>query len=214
MSSAPEAFKVAYSELRDRTDDLVSRFVAPLPPDLPFSQTCPPVHEDGKSMLIIILQNDWGTFCQKLVLLSAEGGHHTLGGRLVSRISGIPTSETVSSHVRGVAQTVAEGLGWEHPVWHSCKFTVLVADKLAVVNSEEVYFGLSPNITAGQVTSVRNYVVHPTSGTEARYLRVTNLVGMPGVSVSELLTSVQPGGSTLFEYWARDLQRTAFSSAQ
>lgn len=214
MSSAPQAFKVAYGELRDGTDDLLSRFLSPLPPDPPYSQTCPPVHEDGQSLLIIKLQNHWGAFCHTLVLLSAEGGHRTLGGRLVSQISGIPPSLPVSTHVKKVALAVAKSQGKNGPVWHSCVFTVDVANALGVVNAKELFLGMSPNITAGWVNKVRNYVVHPATSTKADYMRVTNALGMPGAGVSQLLASVQPGGATVFEYWVRDLQRTAFSSAQ
>lgn len=176
----------------DSTDALVRRFDVPVPSTAPFDSTCPIIHEDGQALLVVRLQNSWADFCRNLIIVSSTNS---------------------ARYVRRVAKSVASEMGDGYPVWHKPEFIVRLARHITLTNVSQIDLYLSANVSAGSINSVRNYIVHPGSGTESKYREVAATEGVPGADVGTLLNVRAPGGATLFERWVKDLQRTASNSA-
>ena len=170
------------------TDALVERFDVPVPREKPYDSTCPEIHEDGQALQVLKLQNAWAEFCRKLVFISATGDN---------------------SRVQEAARSIATEKGFDYPVWHSSEFVVRVAKYLILPNADEIELHIGADLSAGRITSVRNYIVHPGIQSESKYVSVAAAEGRPNARVAELLSTRLPGGATLFEKWVRALQRTA-----
>ena len=212
---SPTGLVELYQEFEQLTDALVDRFEIPTPDTPPYSESCPPAHEDSKAFLTIRLQNYWVDFWYGLIYASAYAGQPTLTGRTLSPVFPGSSIDEMRRQVRGIARAVAETMiNKPDPIWHSCEYTVNVARQLGLQNFNEIDFGLSPNRTAGFATGVRNYVVHPEAGSKERFMRVAAAHGMPFSEPAALLRSPQLGGSTLFEDWVRDLQGAARKAAE
>ena len=182
------ALSQLYVEFADSTDDMVRRFDTPLPSCEPFASTCTTIHEHGQSLLVVRLQNSWSNFCRRLIDISAS--NNTQG-------------------VRRAAKRVASDMGTGYPVWHNPEFVVRMAKRLTLPNEGRIDLHFGANLSSGRVTHVRNYIVHPHGGTKSKYSQVAADEGMPGLDVGKLLNVRFPGGTTLFERWVKDLQRTA-----
>ena len=146
------------------------------------------IHEDGQALLVVRLQQCWADFCHGLINISALND---------------------TRRVQTAAKSVSGDMGFDRPVWHSPEFVARVAMRLTLANANRISIHLSANISSGHVNSVRNYIVHPGSGTEPRYRKVAAAEGVPRADVGTLLNVRSPGGATLFERWTKDLQRTA-----
>ena len=182
------ALSELYGSFVDSTNALVWRFDVPVPSCQPFESTCPMIHEYGQALLVVKLQNSWARFCRKLIEISASNN---------------------TPSVRKAANSVVCSMGHSNPVWHSPEFVVQVAKHLTLTNVDRITLHLSANLSAGRVTRVRNYIVHPGSRTESMYQEVAAAEGRPGVGVSMLLNVRFSGGGSLFEKWVKDLQRTS-----
>ena len=182
------ALSELYREFVDSTNALVQRFEIPVPDCAPFDSTCPMIHQDGQALLVVRLQNLWADFCRGLIDRSASKNTHS---------------------ARKAARCVACEMGYSDPVWHSPEYVVRLAKHLNLANVDQIDLHLGANLSSGHVTGVRNYIVHPGSRTERKYREVAAAEGAPRVSVGGLLNVRFSGGSTLFEKWVKDLQRTA-----
>ena len=204
-----EGFASIYRDFLAESESLVGQFNIPLPEDPTFEPTCQVVHGHGRSLLTVWLQNAWGGYCRSLLQLSVTAEHQTLSGRTLSGI-GSPSQPSL----KHAADTINAREGMVSAVWHRCQYVIWVAQELGVSNVDQIAAALSPVLTATRVTRVRNYVVHPNSGTREQYLQVTYDVGNPDVDVAELLLTRQPAGASLFELWVRELQAAAENAAQ
>ena len=175
----------------DSTNALVRRFDVPVPSYAPFDSTCGMIHEDGQALLVVRLQSSWADFCGSLINISAPNN---------------------ARRVRCSATYVASDMGYSYPVWHKPEFVVRVARHLTLTNMDRIDLHLGANLSSGDVTAVRNYIVHPGSRTESKYRKVAAAAGVPGADIGTLLNIRFPGGATLFERWVKDLQRTVTSS--
>ena len=211
---SPAGLVTLYRKFEELTDALVERFQTPIPQAPPFSRTCPPAHEDSQVFVTIRLQNYWGEFCLGLIDASSQGGQETLSGRILAPLYPEASTHETKREVRRIAKEVAATLALPNPVWHSCGFIVNVARRLGLQNFNEIDFSLSPNLTATYATHVRNFVVHPGPDSEPRFLQVAAHYGLPNSSPVDLLRSRQLGGTTLFEFWVRDLQGAARRAIQ
>ncbi len=197
---AMRALHELYAHFVSRTDFLVRKFEAPLASD-----ACIPIHADGRMRMLIRLQHLWAEFCRELVTRSALGGCQTLSGRLLGRVSGV-------SDWRDIERTAWKESNRRPPPWHQPKFTLGVANKLAVQNLAQISLGLGAVSPADDLTDIRNYIVHPNERTKLAYNRVTYKLGARGLEPDMLLTSRQIGGATLFEAWVAELQTVAFNA--
>lgn len=194
-----------------RLEGLVERFEIPVPDIDPYSQTCPPVHDDAQVFLSVFVQNEWSEFSKSLITLSDVGGQTTLSGSTIPQNFSLSASR---QRVRNAASTVAKKLGTNYPVWHSCGFAVAVAEELGLLNTQAINLGLGGNLSADYFTRVRNYVIHPEAGSRSKYASVAAAIGLPRAQPGQLLRSVQEGGGTLFRNWTEDLKTSARIAAQ
>ena len=173
------------------TNDMIERFDVPVPTSPPFKSTCPAIHSEGQALMVVRLQNSWADFCRSLINTSASNDSRCVGK---------------------AAKHVAKDMGYSYPVWHKPEFVVRVAKHLTLANTDRIELYLGANLSSGDVTDVRNYIVHPGSRTESKYRKVAAAEGVPYADVGALLNVRFPGGATLFERWIKDLQKTAITS--
>lgn len=196
-----------YAHFVSRTDSLVNDFDSPTPQNRPHSETCPPIHEYGRLKLVIRLQMLWGEYCRQLVVSSAIGDTHTLGGKALTRVGGVSSA----TDILNVARTESGG---RPPPWHRPTFAVRVAARLGVGNLFEIQQGLSAVSPTDDLLAVRNYLVHPTEDTKVKYVTVARKYRSLGAGPDALLSTLLPGGATLFEVWVAELQTIALIAAR
>ena len=205
------SFSELVDELAQELESIVARFKTPVPSELPYSESCPPAHEASQSFLVICLQSCWINYTQELIELSMEGGQPTLSGSVIAQ--SLPPEEA-KKRIREAANAAAPKLNMPNPVWQSCSFVVQVARDLQLQNAESIELSLGANKTVDYTNSVRNYLVHPESGSRQRYRKVAATFGLPNAEPIRLLNDPQLGGIPLFEYWIRSTMATAQNAAQ
>jgi len=210
---ALKGLKRLYRDFVRDTNALIRRFNTPIPTVSPFDESCPPAHQDGRSLLTILLQNFWSDYCRQVILLSAAGTK-TIDGHKLAFVGDGTTFLQAKETVRDVADLTADTMGWDNPVWHNHQFVISVAEQLNVENYDEIFNALSPDLIVGYLNKVRNFVVHPHTETQARFQKVAAAYGIPGATVGELLSSLAVGKATLFETWIKSLHKTAQDAAR
>lgn len=95
------------------------------------------------------------------------------------------------------------------PPWHYPNYTVQVAKALGVANYSQISISIGATSPVRDLISVRNYIAHPNVLTLADYRRSCTRFGVSSRDPVDLLTLIQPGGATLFESWALQLQIVA-----
>ncbi|MFQ5873493.1 MAG: hypothetical protein ACE5JL_06800 [Dehalococcoidia bacterium] len=206
-------FSEVHADFVADTEALLQRFNQPIPNAGPYATTCPPVHDDAQSLLVVLLQNSWSTYSREILEVSAEAALPTLTWRQLQPSPMMSMYTGARQAVREAARIVADTMGYCDPVWHKPEFTIRVAAQLKVQNYEEIFYALSSTLTPSHVNWVRNYVVHPSDRTRAGYSKVAAAVGDPRADLGPLLRTQQVGGVTLFEKWVRELQATAEQAA-
>lgn len=187
-----------------RTDALVSRFDSPLPRDPVERQLCRQVHVEHALYLVIRLQQVWADFCRELVLLSALGRFQTLSGRF------LPPAPSVGgmADIQALAAKAKMRLAGPGANWHLPHFAVQLANSLSVANYAQISSGLGA-ANVSDLTTTRNYIVHPNIFTRQAFVKTVRNLGLFGVDPYELLISPTVGGAKLFEIWVADLQMAA-----
>lgn len=210
--STPTTIQGALQEFVSNTTVLKDRFRSPVPNVAPFSASCPPVHGDSKSFLVIILQNAWSSFCKALLELSVQGKGPTLGGTALTAITVPPEFPSIQSLFRKTATLVANDMPspGDYPIWHNPEYVIRVADKLKPGNHSKIVVGLGASGEAKNVNVVRNYIVH---GNETDYGRFVSKLGVRGLPVSEVLAYSVNGAKSVFENWIDDLVSAATNAS-
>ncbi len=195
-----------YERYERRSSSLNARFTVRLPENSDERLACEPVHQDGRAYLVARLQHLWGEFCRELVVKSAVGGCETRTGKILPRAPGVKRVSDVSQ----ITKTPLAGArsNWEDPV-----FTIDQAMRLKVANFNDIDLGLAQvSIVADNIRCVRNYVVHPNSRNNSRYVQTARVLGFSGLSPDQLLSRTVPGGETVFENWLSILILAAWSA--
>ena len=124
MMASAASVSQAYEEFEAETQALAVRFQLPMPTSSPFSVSCPPLHEDSRLMLVVLLQNAWARFCEDLLVSLVFGSGPTLGGKHLSEIAIPPESASTISHFRKLKGEVAHELPWQndYPIWHNPEY--------------------------------------------------------------------------------------------
>lgn len=202
----------AYERFVSIANDFRKRFLTPLPDVDPYSMTCPPVHDDSKEFLVILLQNEWGTFCQDLLELSIHGNGPTLAGTVLTPITIPDDISSIDSYFKKMRTKIAQEMPnpLQYPVWHNPDYVIRLSGELKPQNHETILTGLGSSIEAKNINVVRNYIVH---GAKPDYERLLNRLGARGSSVSTLLSLRVTPTSTIFEDWVEDLVTAAKNAA-
>lgn len=195
------------SSLQDfvaKANGLKHRFLAPVPVAPPYSLSCPPVHNDSKQLLIVVLQNIWADFCRELVEHSANGRGPTTGGTILTPISFPTTFPNMDNFLKNTATKIANEMPHrgEYAVWHSVEYVNALMEELKPSNYVTVQSGLGSISAAKNINIVRSYIVHSNA---SEYEKLLNRKGARGLSVVSFLSMKDGGSLSIFEEWVNQL---------
>lgn len=209
MVAAPSIAKEV-ARFEATVSSLRTQFGSPTPDIPPFDQTCPPIHDDARQMLVVHLQNGWALFCMELLRISAIGNSLTRGGTRLPQIA-LPAGKTsVIRYFRTLSAKVAQTMPnrAENPIWHDPAYIVRLANALAPGNRHEITLGIGGSVEATNMNTVRNHIIH--SGHQAgRYQEYAQSIGAPRAMPAALLLHPASSGRTVFETWLSDLELAA-----
>ena len=192
-----------YSHFTARTNQLVTKYDAPLPPDPNNKYMCPAIHKDGKALMIIRLQLLWGQFCRELVVTSALGRCQTITGTVLI------AAVTSPNEIRRVVNKETKG---RPPPWHKPVFAVTIAQNLGTQNFSQLQLALSRISPVDDLKTVRDYIVHPWESTRLAYIQVSRNLKAPRIDPVPLLAIRGKDGSSTFKNWVIQLQNMALDA--
>ena len=206
--------ELAFETFRTATQDIRERFNAAIPPTSPYSISCPPTHDDGKCLLVVMLQNQWAVFCRDLLEHSISGNGPTLGGTALPPIT-LPDEEQDHD---GYLKKTANRIGKEYfrnqgfPIWHHPEFVIRVARELQPSNLQGLVLGISASGSLRKLNTLRNFIIH---GPDRRgeYELLLNEYGQRDVSPAKFLAHQTSSGSNLFEDWLDEIVQASRSAA-
>lgn len=204
----------AFCILQAAIQDIRTRFNVAIPPTQPYSSTCPPVHNDGKCLLVMLLQNQWAAFCRDILEHSISGNGPTLGGNAIQPVILPDDTPDHGKYLQSTANRIAResfsNLGF--PIWHNPEFVIRVTQELQPSNRETLELGISSPVSLRNLNTIRNYIVHGDDRLE-EYERLLDQHGKRGVSPAEFLTHETPRGTQLFEDWLDEIVLAGKSAA-
>ena len=212
MAASPDV-SAAYQRFELEARALKARSNAPMPDISPFSASCPPVHADSRSFLVVLLQNAWAEFSKDLVELSVFGKGPTLGGRTLTPIPTPANAPSLVSYFRSTRTEVARETPWEqeYPIWHNPEYIARLSDRLKPDNDLEIQSGLGAAPEVTELNLVRNHLVH--GNLPEDYARLQARYGVRGLSIPEFPASDAGSGESIFEHWIGILLRVATAGA-
>ena len=165
----------------------------------------------GEAILTAWVQTAWGEFTRELLVSSALGAERR-DGTSVRPLAGVETAADAEQLVKETAKNVAgqRGLAW--PVWHAPWFAVLVSTTLGLENLQAVEAALGATLVPGQITTVRNALVHPGARALQEYEVLRAKLGMLDVAPEYLPRQLKSPGVAVFTSWVRELQSVADDS--
>ncbi len=165
----------------------------------------------GEAILTAWIQTEWQKFTRALVLASALGGQRQ-DGTPVQPLPDVATRADAERVLKCATRTTVKELGYL--AWHSPEFVLKVSTTLSLSNLPSLNSALGATLVPGQITAVRNVLVHPESKTRQRYERLQEKLGMLNVPPEHLLRQQHSPGVALFTSWVRELQSVADDSVQ
>lgn len=196
-----------YGRYEIRSRSLIDRFAAKLPANLEESRICEPIHQDGRTYLVVRLQQLWGEFCRELIVRSAIGGCLT---RTSQTLPGAPGVKRVSDILKIIK---LNDLGGPAAKWEEPSFAIDQAMRLKVANFNGIDLGLGQaSAVASHIKVIRNYIVHPNSRNSNQYTNMARSLGFRGLSPDQLLSQTAPGSNSVFENWLSTLTLAAWNA--
>ena len=205
----PPNVSAAYQRFEAGVHELEERFNAPVPDIPPYSESCPPVHDDSKLFLVILLQNTWADFSKNLVELSVLGRGPTLSGRALTPVPTPADAESLDSHLKKTRTSVAQSMSNKqgHPTWHIPAYTARLSEALKPDNDYEIQLGLGAIPEIGYLNTVRNHIVHGDRNRE--YAQIQAQYSVRDLSVPKFLISNAGAGESIFQHWVSRLLMAA-----
>ncbi len=195
-----------YGRYLQRSSSLHERFTAQLPVNPLERIKCEPVHQSGRTWLVVRLQRLWGEFCRELIVQSAMGRCTTSTNRDLSRS---PYVKKVSD-IHKVIKLKDKDLAGPAAKWEEPRYTIEQAGRLELANFNSIDLGLSGASTiTDNIKCVRNYLIHPNRRNSSRYTSMVNMLDFNGVLPDQLLLQTIAGGETVFENWLSALTLSA-----
>lgn len=167
----------------------------------------------GEAILTAWTQSAWGEFAHNLLVSSASGAQRA-DGTYVAALVEVATAREAEVVTKQAARAVAEEHGLGSPVWHAPWFVVKVGARLQLSNLGPLDAALGTTLVPGQITTVRNVLVHPGTKTQQQYEALQAKLGMLGVAPQHLPRQIIRPGVLLFTSWIRELQSVADGSIQ
>ena len=203
----------AFESFQTATRDIRDRFNAAIPPNSPYSTSCPPIHDDGKCLLVNLLQYQWAVFCRELLEHSISGNGPTLNGTVLQPVTLPDKGQTHDGYLRSTASRIGKDFSdLGYPIWHNPDFVILVAKELEPTNLEALALGVIASPSLRELNVVRNFIIH---GPERKvnYEKVLDGYGLRDVSPAELLVHQTPLGTIVFEDWLDKIVQASRSAA-
>lgn len=158
-------------------------------------------HQLTQEMCVIQLNDAWARFCREIVIVSAVGRTTTLSG---SFIAPAPQISGRSNVIPTLLRSYARRRPYE-PNWHQANECITAITNLNLSNRVTVRDAIGVmDSPAEELRRVRNYFAHRGAGT-GEYCWNTGLFSNRGRYEPISLKSYVPGGSTVFESWAKRL---------
>ena len=167
----------------------------------------------GHAILAAWLQTRWSEFTRDLVVASVLATSRT-GEDLGKAGSGVASEDFAERIVKVATSCVVKRRGLILPVWHAPWFVIEVSAHMGLTNLQELEATLGPTVIPDQISSFRNYLVHPGTGTHHKYERLQAKLGMLGIEPEDLLRQQQKPGLPVFTAWVRQLQSIAYDSTR
>lgn len=192
------------------SEDLHNRFL-----DMTSDEACVGCQSAGlgRAILTAWLQSAWGEFSRNLVVASAlDSGRSASAG--VQADSNVEPETQVQRTVKEATSCIMKKHGFSAAVWHAPWFVIEVGYLLGLQNLSKLEANLGPTLTPLQITTFRNYLVHPSKKTRMKYAELQAKLGMLGVEPEDLLSQQRKPGLPVFTAWVRELQRIAHDTTQ
>ena len=208
LARAFETFQTAIQDIR-------KRFNVEIPSTSPYSISCPPVHDDGKCLLVVTLQNQWAAFCRDLLKHSISGNGPTLGGTALHPITLPDEAQDHDGYLRSTANRIGRDLfnNLGLPIWHNPEFVISVARELQPSNHDALALGISSSASLRDLNILRNFIIHG-GDRKVEYEKLLNEYGKPGVSPAAFLAHQTSSGTNLFEDWLDEIVLASRSAAK
>ena len=208
LGRAFETFQAAIQDIR-------GRFNVEIPPTSPYSISCPPVHDDGKCLLVVTLQNQWAAFCRDLLKHSISGNGPTLGGTALHPINLPDEAQDHDGYLKSTANRIGKELFNNHgfPIWHNPEFVIRVARELQPSNHDALALGISSSASLRNLNILRNFIIHG-GDRKVEYEKLLNEYGKSGVSPAAFLAHETSSGTNLFEDWLNEIILASRSAAK
>jgi hypothetical protein len=164
-------------------------------------------------MAVIRLHDAWSRYCKELVIISALGRIHTLGGKYLNPcIAARSRKQALLSAV-----TAPSGkLRWIK--WGDAGECIKVCARFGISNLNTVAAALGANNTASEeIRCVRNFFAHRGRGTYEMAMKTGRFPASVRPDVWELAIGGLPAGTTgltTIEVWIGNLEATAEAAAQ
>ena len=207
VEQAFDAFKTATQFIRERFNTVV-------PSIPPYSTSCPPVHDDGKCLLVVWLQNEWADFCRQLLAHSISGNGPTLGGAALEPITLPDEDQDHDGYLKSIANQIGKDLfnNQGFPIWHNPDFVIRVVNELRPSNHETLALGLGASPSLRRLNIVRNFIIHGESR-RIDYEKIVNEYGQRDASPATFLAHRTASGTNLFEEWLDEIVDASRSAA-
>ena len=167
----------------------------------------------GEAILTARIQVAWAEFTRKLVVWSALGAQRR-GGSWIQPLVGVTTEADAERAVRRATKEVVRHRGFASPIWHAPWFALLVGERLVLDNLNALETTLGSTLAPGQITIVRNVLVHPETKAQKKYEDLQAKLGMLGVEPELLPRQLISPSVAVFTSWIRELQSVADDSTQ
>ncbi len=207
--------KQAFEVFQNATKDIRERFNVPIPSGAPYSSTCPPVHDDGKCLLIVLLQNQWAAFCRDLLEHSISGNGSTLGGTTLQPITLPDEEQDHSKYLRSTANRIGKELfnNQGFPIWHNPEFVIHLTEELKPSNHDVLVLSMGSPVSLRSLNVLRNFIIHG-NDRMMECERLLNEYGRRDGSPAAFLAHQTQSGTILFEQWLNEIVQASRNAAE
>ena len=194
-----------YSRFLAKSNRLITQYDVSMPLKHIHESACEGILCDSQTYGVVRLQFLWGQFCKELVIKSAVGGYRTVGGVILNPGTAVNSPQSIDS----IVSSELRKRMLRFPVWHSPPFVAAIGRALGIQNYTQINLTLSQPAPVKEITDIRNFIIHPSMITKAKYVKIARGFNLPYARPFELMINKLPGGITQFADWVASLQQMA-----
>ena len=160
-------------------------------------------------MVVIRLHDAWARFCRELIILSAVGRTHTLGGAPL-----LPCNSSMTRHNMVIPELLKTYSRPLEPRWADATKCIQAGRNLGIRNLSTVSAALSAaNSPAEKIRRVRNFYAHRKRGTALEAATV-GVFSKPTYPIIFELANYTTGNTRIIESWVASLILVATAAVQ